>query len=102
MKFDDQLFLGKRSTKGLKRKRLPPKPRPPDGPDDPIIGGGYATMRAQNGQKVNVPMTYGLMTLRAQMSMRDFDRAAPTPWQRLDLEQRADANYSEEIKTSQR
>lgn len=93
MKFDDQLFLGKRSARGLKRKRLAPKPNWPDGPLDPVPGGGTVEVQLRDGRRGIMPMTYNAITQRCVQRMVRHDHLNASPVRRELYERSLDRNY---------
>ena len=94
MKFDDQLFLSGRGLRKLVRKRhLKHMPRWPDGPLDPIPGGGTLEVQLRDGRIGIMPITYDAVQQRAKASMAKHDRLNYTSAKRLMYQLSLDRYY---------
>jgi hypothetical protein len=94
-KFDDQLFLGARATAKLRRRRRAPKPTWPDGPLDPVPGGGTITVRLRDGRQGVMPLTYDVLHQKAVWVMARHDELNRSKLRRFLYEKSLDRHYKE-------
>jgi hypothetical protein len=93
VKYDDQLFLGKRHLAKLRRRRRAPKPIWPDGPLDPVPDGGTVKVRLRDGRVGIMPITYDVLCQKAKWVMDRFDAQRRTSLDRYAYELEMDRNY---------